>query len=70
MPRHNESTPCMTLHDIPKVVDMNLRDWFAGRALTVLLSVSEIATLKESDVKVTADIAYLHADAMIERRKR
>ena len=41
---------------------MSLRDWFAGQALS--------ASGLTADPKLTAEWAYLYADAMLEVRKK
>ena len=47
---------------------MDLRDWFAGQALTGLLA-SPDAHLNAGTDKVAAENAYQIADAMMEARK-
>lgn len=50
--------------------DMELRDWFAGQALTgVLEGLEGQADSPEQAAKLVADMSYIIADAMLEARK-
>ncbi len=58
---------------------MTLRDWFAGQALSAMLANVEALKVLSVEAKrrgdsdgfgVTAEMAYRHADAMLEERKK
>jgi len=46
---------------------MTLRDWFAGQALSGLLA---CAATDNNTVREQVELAYLHADAMLDQRKQ
>jgi hypothetical protein len=54
-------------HDMPDLANLTLRDLFAMSALNGLLSTEW--GIDESAVQI-ADVAYLQADAMLERRRQ
>jgi hypothetical protein len=54
--------------------DLSLRDWFAGQALTALISQSTSLSLGGDPIRkkgsLFAERAYEFADAMLEERKK
>ena len=55
----------------PVVLPVDLRDWFAGRAMVALLErdLADAAHAEVAGADNIARIAYLAADAMLEARK-
>jgi len=58
-------------YDVYSCGGMTLRDYFAGQALTGMLTDNEGFTLPEGKTvfNIVAESAYKYADAMIEARK-
>jgi hypothetical protein len=62
----------------PLKTDMTLRDWFAGQALTGVMSMEgefhtangNVCTLEKEGIERAADYAYKFADAMLKRRAK
>lgn len=62
-PPHNPfAFPLVTSNGMIHGTGMTLRDWFAGQALMGMLA--------NTSMPVSADVAYAHADAMLEEREK
>jgi hypothetical protein len=64
----------MTMHKMgaEEQIDMSLRDWFAGQALTGILAGGFADTIPHDDVNGGGDAAYFayqYADAMLAARQ-
>ena len=59
--------PAFPTHHTDSNHGMTLRDYFAAKAMTALIAFYASKDLNE---KVTADLAYMQADAMLKEREK